>query len=76
VGTGLLVLASATSLYDLRYGYQLVAMLPVAAVLAITALRAPAAADRAAPVVGGAADERADDTGPVADDTAPLARQS
>ena len=76
VGTGLLVLASATSLYDLRYGYQLVAMLPVAAVLAITALRAPASADRAAPVVGGAADERADDTGPVADDTAPLARQS
>jgi hypothetical protein len=45
-------------------------------VLAITALRAPASADRAAPVVGGAADERADDTGPVADDTAPLARQS
>lgn len=39
IATGLVVLASATTLYDIRYSFQLAAMLPVAAVLAITALR-------------------------------------
>lgn len=41
IAVGLVVLASATTMYDVRYGFQMVAMLPVAAVLAVTALRRP-----------------------------------
>jgi hypothetical protein len=52
IGVGLVVLASATTLFDLRYGFQLAATMPVAAVLAVTALRGPRErpADAAAPV--------------------------
>jgi hypothetical protein len=39
IATGLVVIASATTLYDIRYSFQLAALLPVGAVLAITALR-------------------------------------
>lgn len=39
IATGLVTISSASHIYDLRYGFHLVAMLPVAAVLAVTALR-------------------------------------
>jgi hypothetical protein len=41
IAVGLVVLASATTMYDVRYGFQMIAMLPVAAVLAVLALRRP-----------------------------------
>jgi hypothetical protein len=58
IAVGLVVLASATTMYDVRYGFQLVAMLPVAAVLAVLALRT----DRPAPAPDDPVEEPVDQT--------------
>jgi len=58
IAVGLVVLASATTMYDVRYGFQLVAMLPVAAVLAVLALRT----DRPAPAPDDPAEEPVEQT--------------